>query len=163
MTVSEYNKCVDLHSSAIFRFALKQLRNPDDAKEIVQITFEKLWMKRNTVNMETAKSYLFTTAYHSMVDGWRGQRITEDIEQLSPSKHPISESSTYTGLMETLEKALAQINQIQRTVILLRDYEGYSYAEIGEITGLNEAQVKVNIFRGRQALKEIIGNPNNLI
>jgi RNA polymerase sigma-70 factor (ECF subfamily) len=48
-------------------------------------------------------------------------------------------------------------------VILLRDYEGYSYAEIGEITGLNEAQVKVNIFRGRQALKDIIGNPNNLI
>ena len=49
MTVSDYNKCVDLHSNAVFRFALKQLRNPDDAKEIVQITFEKLWMKRNTV------------------------------------------------------------------------------------------------------------------
>ena len=73
MTVSEYNKCVDLHSSAIFRFALKHLRNTDDAKEIVQITFEKLWMKRETVNIDTAKSYLFTTAYHSMVDNWRTQ------------------------------------------------------------------------------------------
>ena len=154
MTVSDYNKCVDLHSSAIFRFALKQLRNPDDAKEIVQITFEKLWMKRNTVNIDTAKSYLFTTAYHSMVHIWREQK---------PTKHPTTEASAYTGLMESLEKALSQISQIQRTVILLRDYEGYSYAEIGEITGLNEAQVKVNIFRGRQALKDIIGNPNNLI
>ena len=65
--------------------------------------------------------------------------------------------------MESLEKALTQISEIQRTVILLRDYEGYSYAEIGEITGLNESQVKVNIFRGRQALKDIIGNPHNLI
>ena len=161
MTVSEYNKCVDLHSSAIFRFALKQLRNPDEAKEIVQITFEKLWMKREMVQIDTAKSYLFTTAYHSMVDSWRAQKPTEDIQQLSPSKHPVSDNTSYSGLMEVLEKALEQISQIQRTVILLRDYEGYSYAEIGEITGLNEAQVKVNIFRGRQALKEIIGNTNN--
>jgi RNA polymerase sigma-70 factor (ECF subfamily) len=163
MTVSDYNKCVDLHSSAIFRFALKQLRNPDDAKEIVQITFEKLWMKRDTVQIDTAKSYLFTTAYHSMVDAWRVQKPTEDVETLSPAQHPTTEALAYDGLMETLEKALSQISQIQKTVILLRDYEGYSYAEIGEITGLNEAQVKVNIFRGRQALKEIIGNPNNLI
>jgi len=163
MTVSEYNKCVDLHSSAIFRFALQQLRNPDDAKEIVQITFEKLWMKRESVNIDTAKSYLFTTAYHSIVDSWRSQKPTEDIDQLLPGKHPSTDSGNYNGLMEVLEKALTQISQIQRTVILLRDYEGYSYAEIGEITGLNEAQVKVTIFRGRQALKDILGNPNNLI
>lgn len=163
MTVSEYNKCVDLHSSAIFRFALKQLRNPDDAKEIVQITFEKLWMKRESVNIDTAKSYLFTTAYHSIVDSWRSQKPTEDVDKLLPVKHPSTDSVNYTGLMEVLEKALTQISQIQRTVILLRDYEGYSYAEIGEITGLNEAQVKVTIFRGRQALKDILGNPNNLI
>lgn len=163
MTVSEYNKCVDLHSSAIFRFALKQLRNPDDAKEIVQITFEKLWMKRNDVHMETAKSYLFTTAYHSMVDGWRKQKPTVDLTHISQLQHPTAEAETYSGLKEALEKALAKISDIQRSVILLRDYEGYSYAEIGEITGLNEAQVKITIFRGRQALKEIIGNPNHLI
>lgn len=163
MTVSEYNRCVDLHSSAIFRFALKQLRNADDAKEIVQITFEKLWIKRNTVHMETAKSYLFTTAYHSIVDVWRAQKPTEDIETLSYAKHPAASAQAYDGLKESLEKALSKISEIQRTVILLRDYEGYSYTEIGEITGLNEAQVKVTIFRGRQALKAIIGNPNNLI
>jgi RNA polymerase sigma-70 factor (ECF subfamily) len=120
-------------------------------------------MKRDTVQIDTAKSYLFTTAYHSMVDAWRVQKPTEDVETLSQAKHPTTEALAYDGLMETLEKALSQISQIQKTVILLRDYEGYSYAEIGEITGLNEAQVKVNIFRGRQALKEIIGNPNNLI
>jgi RNA polymerase sigma-70 factor (ECF subfamily) len=40
---------------------------------------------------------------------------------------------------------------------MLRDYEGYSYKEIGEITGLNEAQVKINIYMGRVALKNFIG------
>ena len=42
-------------------------------------------------------------------------------------------------------------------MILLRDYEGYDYKEIGEITGLSESQVKVYIYRGRVALKEFIG------
>ena len=162
MTASEYNKCVDLHSHAIFRFAIKKLRNTDDAKEIVQISFEKLWMKHQVVAFDTAKSYLFTTAYHSMVDGWRSQKTTTGLEYASNTVEAES-NDEYTGTMEVIEKALQRISDIQRTVILLRDYEGYSYDEIGEITGLNASQVKINIFRGRQALKEIIGNPSNLI
>jgi RNA polymerase sigma-70 factor (ECF subfamily) len=138
------------------------MRNTDDAKEIVQISFEKLWMKHQAVAFDTAKSYLFTTAYHSMVDGWRSQKTTTGLEYASNTVEAES-NDEYTGTMEVIEKALQRISDIQRTVILLRDYEGYSYDEIGEITGLNAAQVKINIFRGRQALKEIIGNPNNLI
>ncbi len=163
MTVSEYNKCVDLHSSAIFRFALKQMRNPDDAKEIVQISFEKLWMKHTSVDINTAKSYLFTTAYHSMVDFWRTEKPTSDIQHLDYKQHPAAQVTEFTGAMEIIEKALNAIAPIQKTVILLRDYEGHSFQEIGEITGLNEAQVKIKIFRGRKALKDIIGNPNHLI
>jgi RNA polymerase sigma-70 factor (ECF subfamily) len=64
----------------------------------------------------------------------------------------------YKGLNEILEQALKRLPEIQRSVILLRDYEGYSYQEIGEITGLNESQVKVYIYRGRLALKKFIGS-----
>jgi RNA polymerase sigma-70 factor (ECF subfamily) len=141
---------------------MKKMRNADDAKEIVQNSFEKLWMKHQVVAFETAKSYLFTTAYHNMVDGWRSQKTTTGLEYASTTVESES-NDEYTGTMEVIEKALQRISNIQRTVILLRDYEGYSYDEIGEITGLNAAQVKINIFRGRQALKEIIGNPQNLI
>jgi RNA polymerase sigma-70 factor (ECF subfamily) len=58
---------------------------------------------------------------------------------------------------------LETLSEIQRNVILLRDYQGYSYAEIGEITGLNESQVKVYIYRARLALKEYLGSIDNLI
>lgn len=61
-------------------------------------------------------------------------------------------------MQEILHKALEKLPEIQRSVILLRDYEGYSYEEIGEITGLNESQVKVYIFRARQFLKEELGS-----
>lgn len=157
MNVEQYNNCVNTHSDALFRFALKNLKDEDEAKEIVQSTFEKLWIRRDSVDPERVKSYLFTTAYHAMVDYWRrGKRMAEMTEEIE-SKVPV-EANEYTGLKAVLERALAQLNEIQRTVILLRDYEGYSYQEIGEITNLNESQVKVYIFRARQTLKTILGN-----
>jgi RNA polymerase sigma-70 factor (ECF subfamily) len=53
--------------------------------------------------------------------------------------------------------------EIQKSVILLRDYEGYSYEEIGNIAGLNESQVKVYIYRARLFLKEYIGTMERVI
>ena len=55
-----------------------------------------------------------------------------------------------------MNKTLDQLSEIQRTVILLRDYEGYDYEEIGKITDLKESQVKVYIFRARKKLKQIL-------
>ena len=57
---------------------------------------------------------------------------------------------------EILDKALDRLPAIQKSVVLLRDYEGYSYKEIGEITGLSETQVKVYIYRARLYLKKYI-------
>jgi len=59
-------------------------------------------------------------------------------------------------LQKVLNDALDKLPEVQKTVVLLRDYEGYNYAEIAEITNLSESQVKVYIFRARQTLKEYI-------
>jgi len=69
-----------------------------------------------------------------------------------------SHNEQFSDLNEILHKAINQLPEIQRSVVLLRDYEGYSYEEIGEITGLNESQVKVYIFRARAFLKNYIGS-----
>ena len=66
-------------------------------------------------------------------------------------------------LQEVLHEALNRLPEIQKSVILLRDYEGYNYEEIAEITGLNLSQVKVYIFRGRKQLKEYIGSIEKVI
>lgn len=157
MNTEQFNQCVDMHSDALFRFALKNLKDHDEAREIVQISFERLWVRRNEVDIEKVKSYLFTTAYHAMVDYWRkAKRMSELTPEIE--NRPATAAPEYKGLKAVLEKALSQLNEVQRTVVLLRDYEGYSYEEIGEITGLNESQVKVYIFRARQTLKQIIGS-----
>jgi RNA polymerase sigma-70 factor (ECF subfamily) len=62
-----------------------------------------------------------------------------------------------------LEDALSRLNETQRSLVLLKDYEGYSYEEIGQITGLNESQVKVYLHRARIQLKNYLVKPENVI
>lgn len=121
----------------------------------------KLWEKVSEVSFEKAKSYLFTSAYHSLIDWIRKEKYREEFR---PSFHPGQIVETgFSDLKEVLDQAIRLLPEIQRTVILLRDYEGYSYQEIGDITQLNESQVKVYIYRARVFLKNYIGKPENVI
>lgn len=154
MTSKEYNIAVDEYSDNIYRFALKHLKNEMTAKDIVQETFTKVWIKHEDVSYDKVKSYLFTTAYHAIVDWVNKEKRNGDFEKVEQTAS--SEFSISFDLQEVLNEALDKLPEIQKTVVLLRDYEGYNYAEIAEITDLNESQVKVYIFRARQALKDYI-------
>ena len=161
MTANEYNKCVDEYADAVYRFILKNIRDKDKAGDIVQDTFEKLWLKVADIDLQKVKSYIFTTAYHTMIDVIRKEKFQGDFEEVD--ENLFAEHHPFNDLKNILNKALAKLNDIQRSVILLRDYEGYSYDEIGEITGLNESQVKVYIYRARIILKEYIGSLDSVI
>lgn len=154
MTVSEYNQCVELYADNLFRFLLKNIKDEEKAKDLVQDTFEKLWRKVETVDFTKSKSYLFTTGYHTMIDRIRREKKQGDFEEVDQSK--LATAEHYSDLSEILHDALNRLPEVQRSVILLRDYEGYSYQEIGEITRLSESQVKVYIYRGRVAMKKFL-------
>ncbi|MFP3860734.1 MAG: RNA polymerase sigma factor [Bacteroidales bacterium] len=156
MTVKEYNQCVEDFSDNVYRFILKNIKDEEKAKDIVQDTYEKLWVRAEEVTYKKAKSYIFTTAYHTMIDTIRKDSKVTDINEVNNIEP--STNKQYTGLNEILEQALNRLPDIQRSVVLLRDYEGYSYEEIGQITNLNESQVKVYIYRARLALKKFIGS-----
>lgn len=154
MNVDQYNTSVDLYSDNLYRFILKNIKDEDKAKDVVQDSFEKLWIKIETVSHEKVKSYLFSTAYHTMIDLIRKEKRMTVLEETNMGEYYHSEQ--FSDLNEILHKALNRLPEIQRSAVLLRDYEGYSYEEIGEITGLNESQVKVYIFRARAFLKNYI-------
>lgn len=156
MTVREYNQSVEDYSDNIFRFLLGNLKNKEFAEDIVQETYEKLWMKRGTVSYEKVRAYLFTAAYHTMIDWIRKEKRIVSMEGLSVN--PQAEEKVPPDLNELLHKAIGRLPADQRAVIILRDYEGYSYKEIAEITGQTEPQVKINIYRGRKFLKNYIGS-----
>ena len=122
----------------------------------MQDSYEKLWKNAENVNFEKVKSYLFTTAYHTMIDIIRKDKRSSYVEETNLPEQ--SHENNYTDLGEILKEAVDKLPEVQRMVLLLRDYEGYSYEEIGEMANLNESQVKVYIFRARVFLKKYIGN-----
>lgn len=161
MTVNDYNLAVDQYSDHLYRFVLKSIKDVQMAEDIIQDCYEKLWKNLDNVNAQKVRAYLFTTAYHTMIDRIRKEKrsVFSEDSYLPEGSH----ETHYSDLAEILEEALKRLPENQRMVLLLRDYEGYSYKEIGEITGLSEAQVKVYIFRARVFLKKYIGSPEMVI
>jgi len=161
VTREDYNICVDRHADPLFRFIFKNIKDEEKARDIVQDAFEKLWRKADEITAEKSKSYLFSIGYNTMIDQIRRERKQSDFSEVKLDK--LSVEHQYSDLNDRLHDALEQLPEQQKVVVLLRDYEGYAYDEIGEITGLSESQVKVYIFRARKALKKIIGSIETLI
>ena len=161
MTSTDYNRAVDAWADALYRYVLKNLGVAVTAQDVVQDCYEKLWVHHENVDPVKVKSWLFTTAHHAMIDGIRKAKKETllDIRKIPET----ASGHGYSDLQEILNRAVDRLPEIQKSVLLLRDYEGYSYQEIGEITGLSESQVKVYIYRSRIFLKNYIGTIDAVI
>lgn len=161
MTEREYNQCVTDYADAVYRFILKNLRQEEDARDIVQTSFEKLWKQHLQVESATAKSYLFSIAYHQMIDHLRKNNRIQLRDSFDETVR--IQSGKTDNLKDILNLALDRLSETQRSLVMLKDYEGYSYEEIGQITGLSGSQVKVYLHRARLQLKQYLVKPENLI
>jgi RNA polymerase sigma-70 factor (ECF subfamily) len=160
MTEKEYNECVRNYADNVYRFILKNLRHEEDARDVVQTAFEKLWRNRQDVDNVKSKSYLFTVAYHQMIDHIRKVKRVYLKESFAEETSVVNKPAN--NLKKVLEQALNTLSETQKSLVLLKDYEGYSYEEIGKITGLNESQVKVYLHRARIQLKNYLVSPENV-
>lgn len=138
------------------------MRSQDDAKDVVQDAFEKLWVNRKKVEFEKAKAWMFTTAHNSMMNTInRNQRMqlpgNENIPEKSRKEFSVFESG------QVVDRAVNILPPVQKSVILLRDLEGYSYEEIGNILSLSPSQVKVYLFRARNKIKKQLKGLTELV
>lgn len=154
MTEKDYNHCVEQYADNVFRFIVKSIKHTEDARDIVQTAFEKLWKNRETVEPAKSKAYLFTVAYNQMIDFIRKNKKMS-ISSTVPDDFKIINQPN-NDLKKVLNEALQQLSDLHRSLVLLKDYEGYNYDEIGKITGLNSSQVKVYLHRARLQLKEYL-------
>ena len=161
MTEKEYNQCINLYADNVYRFIVKNLRHEEDARDIVQTAFEKLWRNREAVENEKSKSFLFTVAYNQMIDHIRKNKRIQLKDDFSEDSRQVQQSGN-SNLKKALMEALNRLNETQRSLVMLKDYEGYSYEEIGEIMGLNESQVKVYLHRARLTLRTYLVSPENV-
>ncbi len=161
MTEREYNECVTVYADNVYRFILKNLRHEEDARDVVQTAFEKMWRHREEVDSSKSKSYLFTVAYHQMIDHIRKVKRIQLKEEFHDETRV--QDRPVNNLKKVLNEALNRLNETQRSLVLLKDYEGYSYEEIGQIMNLNASQVKVYLHRARVQLKDYLVKMENVI
>ena len=161
MKRQEYNISVESHGDSLYRFAVNFLKNQEEAQDIVQDVFEKLWINRDKVEFEKAKSWLFTCAHNAMINFINKRaRFTKLSDEIQTEK--VESFSFSFESKQVINHIVGILPPLQKTIILLRDLEGYSYEEIGNILSLNPSQVKVYLFRARLKIKKQLKGRNEL-
>lgn len=145
----------------LYRLALRITLNPADAEDVVQDTMIKVWKKREQWDkIESIEAFCLTICRNLAIDKTR--KADNQSEQLSENDDPPDHSYTSNPEEQAVQKdRVSLVRQLidslpekQRSCMQLRDIEGKSYKEIADVIGINEQQVKINIFRARQAIKQ---------
>lgn len=129
------------------------MRNEDDAQDIVQDVFEKLWVNRRKVDKLKAKSWMFTTAHNAMINFIHRSKRSVAME-LNELPETLTHDVNIFESNEVVQRAVSILPPVQRSIMLLRDLEGYSYQEIGDMLNISDSQVKVYLFRARKKIKK---------
>jgi RNA polymerase sigma factor (sigma-70 family) len=93
LELEAYNQCVEQYADGVYRFIVKQIKDKDAARDIVQDSFEKMWRRIDSIEASKAKSYLFTTAYHTLVDYTRKQNRKASFSEVNHNQHSHTEIS----------------------------------------------------------------------
>jgi RNA polymerase sigma factor (sigma-70 family) len=153
ITPKTYSKIIHLQSDAIFNFLNKNLKNRATAEDLTQECFLKLWKNSLFLKEEVAKSWLFKTAYNLMLNHIRdNKKIDFHAELIDNQKIDSHNKLDQNDFIETI---FTYLTIEQKTILVLRDQEAYTYKEIAEILNISEENVKVKIFRSRQKFKEV--------
>lgn len=143
----------------LFRLALRITSDRAEAEDIVQETLIRVWNKRDEwPQLGSVEAYCLTVARNLALD--RSERKDAQTVELTPEMEQTPDaSSPYDRLvnkerMKLLHRLLDRLPEKQRSIMQLRDVEGKSYKEIAALLNLTEEQVKVNLFRARQKVKQ---------
>jgi RNA polymerase sigma-70 factor (ECF subfamily) len=140
-------------SDSLFRYAFHFLKDSEEAQDFVQDAFEKLWLNREKVEKDKVKSWLFTCVHHAMLNQvHRKKRQLVHLDSLDKSAHQKPDLSYESK--QVIDLMVASLPPLQKSILLLRDLEGYTYEEIGDLLAIPAAQVKVYLFRARLKIKK---------
>ena len=143
----------------LYRLALRITRNPAEAEDVVQETLLKVWNKRSEwSSLESVEAYCLRLTYNLAVDKTRlavtqTETLAEDAEMLLDQSTPY-DSLIHAERLTLIDRIINTLPDKHRVVMQLRDIEGKSYKEIATLLSISEDQVKVNLFRARQWVRQ---------
>ena len=149
---ANYTNVVQAHQSNLYRYALNFLGSSDDARDIVQDVFEKLWINVDQIEEVKVKSWLFTCTHNAMLNFIKRRARIDYSSSIHLTAGSQVDSFEFES-KEIIERTVSMLPPLQKSIILMRDLEGYSYEEIVTMLNLNPSQVKVYLFRARVKVK----------
>lgn len=143
----------------LFRLALRITLDRAEAEDVVQEALIKVWSKRNEwKQLESVEAYCLAVTRNLAIDhserkATQSVELTDDMEQPDGTAGP-HEQLVYEERMAWIERLMSSLPEKQRLAMQLRDIEGKNYKEIAMALEQTEEQVKVNIFRARQKIRQ---------
>lgn len=146
--------------NVLYRLALRITLSREDAEDIVQDTLIKVWNRRDDwQDIDSIEAYSLTVCRNLSLDkmkkaGGDNRPISDDETESADTGRDPYERAAQKDRVEQVRRIVNALPEKQRSCLQLRDFEGKSYKEIARVLGITEEQVKVNIFRARQAVKQ---------
>src|SRR6478735_6906560 len=159
MNLEDFETRVLPAKNKLYRFAFRLLGNSEEAHDVVQETMIKVWNGRDLAEVQNMEAWCMRITKNLSLDRLRSKQrkatdpIEESFDIQNESLSPL-ETTELTESMHQINKFIAALPEKQRQVIHLRDIEGYSYNEICDILEIDMNQVKVSLFRARNAVRE---------
>lgn len=160
MNIATFEKAILPVKDKLYRFALKLLSSPDDAKDVVQEVLMRVWNNQfNAEEVRNWEAWCMCMTRNLALDRLRASSrkrsdtIEADMRLVNDDLTP-DRSAELSDSLETVRLIIDALPDKQRQVMHLRDVEGYSYQEICSILELDMNQVKVTLFRARNTVRE---------
>jgi RNA polymerase sigma factor (sigma-70 family) len=162
MTPQEFKILVMPLRNKLYRFSKRILDDPEEAKDIVQEVFIKLWKKGDDLRQyKSVEALAMVTTRNLSLDKLKTKKYpSENIENVrnEVEMRGYEEKRDLSGIVQKIHQIIKTLPELQRSVIQLRDIEGYDFDEISGILNMNENAVRVNLSRARKKIREILVN-----
>jgi RNA polymerase sigma-70 factor, ECF subfamily len=155
-----YQQAIDQHRHRVFSFAHYSLRVREDAEDVTQEVFIKLWRHWEKIDHGKLGAWLMRVAHNSVIDHVRKQRPQQtNLDQYADVEDQVDETSDAGNLDQArfknqLQLAIKSLDDPFRSIVIMRDIQGMSYEEIQGSLDLSASQVKVYLHRARRKLRE---------
>ena len=164
--IEAFKALFDAYFNALYRFALRYLRSPEEAKDLVHDVFLQVWRHRKRIGLERdLRTYLYATARNQALDRLKHRRVEDRFAQKREGEVSSAESTESTDaqqdlelreLAATMQRAIDTLPPRQREVLRLRWQEQLSYEEIAERLDISAKTVAVHLSRGLRHLREAL-------
>lgn len=154
MTRAEYNEHIQSWSGSVLRFAVWNCGDRMRGEDAMQEAFASLWEIKEQVSVDKGLGFLLTAARRYLIDCFRHDSVVARAHQDMAEAGEDSYEHRDWGLSDEMAGALASLPEIQRSILQLRDVDGYSYKEIARMLDISDQQVQVYLFRARTAMRK---------